>query len=138
MPEWRIRLADFIGNWSVARQIDDRTAGATLHFLGTATFTPDPAGLTYAEAGRLALPDGTTLAAERRYLWRESEDGIAVLFADGRPFHSFGTANPLAAHWCDPDTYRVAYDFAAWPAWSATWDVTGPRKDYRMRSHYSR
>ena len=45
---------------------------------------------------------------------------------------------PVADHWCDPDTYKVRYDFREWPLWRAEWRVTGPRKDYVMRSVYTR
>ena len=43
-----------------------------------------------------------------------------------------------AEHWCDPDMYRVGYDFSAWPEFAATWEVAGPKKAYRMVSRYRR
>ncbi len=120
--------------------IDDRLTGQTGRFTGTATLTADGPGLTYDETGTLTLGPNPPLQATRRYLWRTDEPRIAVLFADGRPFHSFAPAapTPAADHWCDPDSYRVAYDFTRWPDWTATWDVTGPRKDYRMTTRYRR
>ena len=65
--------------------------------------------------------------------------GIAVFFADGRAFHRFVPAADTveADHWCDPDTYKVRYDFSRWPVWQAEWRVTGPRKDYVMQSVYT-
>ena len=42
--------------------------------------------------------------------------------------------SPRTVHLCAPDRYEVAYDFTAWPHWSATWTVEGPRKDYVMTS----
>ena len=61
-----------------------------------------------------------------------------VDYADGRPFHEFDPARPRAAHWCDPDDYRVRYDFTRWPLWRAEWEVRGPRKDYLMMTDYRR
>ncbi len=133
MPE----LDDFQGAWRIARVIEDARAGTTGHFTGIARFTPDGAGLALVETGTLHLAGQAPIAASRRYLWRACPDGIAVHFEDGRFFHDIapGTA-PTARHDCPPDLYHVAYDFAAWPEWRATWVVHGPRKDYVLRSRY--
>ena len=131
-------LADFLGRWTIARTIEDRLTGLPGRFDGTATFVAEGGAVLYAETGQLTLGAGAAVMAERRYRWSEVDGRIAVHFADGRFFHSFDPAGPAAAHWCDPDSYRVAYDFARWPDWSATWDVTGPRKDYRMVSAFRR
>ena len=63
-----------------------------------------------------------------------------VAFHDGRPFHRFAAGESGAGtdHLCGADLYRVAYDWSAWPDWRAVWEVTGPRKDYRMESRYRR
>jgi hypothetical protein len=130
--------AALAGGWRLSREIDDRRAGATGRFEGVATFVPDGAGLVYSEAGELHLAGQPPMRAERRYLWRASAGRVGVLFADGRAFHDFdaGAARPGAVHRCPPDLYRVAYDFSAWPRWTAVWEVRGPRKDYRMVSRY--
>lgn len=136
----RLRIADFAGLWHIRRDIDDRVAGRQGTFRGTATLRPQGAGLwVWHETGWLRFDEGQPLRAERRYLWREDGERIAVLFGDGRPFHDFvpGAAGQ-AAHWCDPDDYRVQYDFAGWPDWQAVWTVRGPRKDYRMTGRLSR
>ena len=60
------------------------------------------------------------MRAERRYLWRDGGAGtIEVFFDDGRFFHRFDAEDhvPGATHACDPDAYRVRYDFRAWPRW---------------------
>ncbi|KNG95384.1 DUF6314 family protein [Pseudaestuariivita atlantica] len=129
-----IGLADFEGRWSLTRRIDDRRAGQEATFDGTAVFAPDGTGLTLTETGWLQPATGPRLQGSRRYLWRE---GIEVFFEDGRPFHRFTPAAPAALHDCPPDTYRVTYDFTRWPRWTATWEVTGPRKDYTMVSAYA-
>ncbi|RBP93682.1 hypothetical protein DFO80_105106 [Rhodobacter sp. 140A] len=133
----RLRLSDFAGEWTIAREIEQAGAG-TARFEGRACFTPEGAGLAYHEAGTLTLPGAAPMRAGRDYLWREEGAEIAVFFSDGRPFHRFDPAAPAAQHWCDPDDYRVRYDFAAWPDWRAEWRVSGPRKAYTMRSLYRR
>lgn len=132
-------LADFEGVWRITREIADRK-GPGGRFEGRAVFCRDGKGLAYSEEGVLTLDGQAPVAAARRYLWRPAGPGrIAVAFPDGRPFHDFALdPEAEAEHRCDPDLYRVAYDFSAWPDWSAAWRVTGPRKDYRLLSRYRR
>lgn len=133
-----MKLWDFEGRWQIAREIDDRLAGRRGVFTGEAVFTRDGEGLAYHEEGVLEVAGVAPMRATRVYLWREGEGGIEVLFDDGRPFHGIYGIGATAHHWCDPDDYNVAYDFDAWPLWRAVWEVTGPRKDYRMVSRYDR
>jgi len=132
-------LEAFISDWRLNRVIEDARAGHRARFTGRARFSPDGAGLRYAESGQLRLPDQPPLTATRDYLWRPGEDGIAVLFADGRPFHVIHPGNaPCAEHTCDPDSYQVSYDFGCWPEWRTIWCAVGPGKDYVMHSQYLR
>ncbi len=133
------RLEDFAGSWCITRRIDDHRAGSVLHFEGDAQFTPSGGGLDYAETGMLRGLGTAPIQATRRYRWEPRGAAIAVFFEDGRQFHEFSPAErPIAAHWCDPDSYRVRYDFSAWPVWSCRWSVDGPRKNYTMQSRYHR
>lgn len=132
-------LADFCGSWSLTRRIEDARAQEVLHLTGTVRFTRNAHGLTCNEEGTLIRPGQPPMTATRRYLWRQDEERILVLFADGRPFHMFVPGQRASAkHDCEPDTYAVDYDFSAWPIWHAVWTVRGPRKDYVMRSDYRR
>lgn len=131
------QLGDFIGLWAVSRRIV-QADGPEASFAGQARFTPQAGGLRYHETGVLTLAGERPMQAERVYLWQAEGAQIVVRFEDGRDFHRFSPADPQAAHWCDPDDYRVCYDFGHWPAWQAEWRVTGPRKDYVMISEYSR
>lgn len=135
MPE----LIEFLGVWQVSRRIADANDPRPARFDGKAAFTPNGSGLTYHESGLLTLGDGQGLRAERTYHWQAGFQGIAVFFADGRPFHAFAAdGDATATHWCDPDTYVVRYDFRNWPDWESCWQVTGPRKNYRMTTLYRR
>ena len=131
-------LADFAGDWSVTRQIEDHLSGQPGLFHGTAWLRAVPEGLAYHETGLLTLGLAAPLTATRDYLWRWAAGRIHVDHADGRRFHDFDPADPQAHHFCDPDDYRVRYDFSGWPEWTADWRVTGPRKDYGSRSCYLR
>lgn len=132
------KLADFEGGWSIARHIEDHRSGQSGHFNGTALFRPVPDGLVYHETGLLTLGHAVPLRATRDYMWRWSAGRIHVYYADGRPFHDFDPADPVAHHSCAPDDYRVRYDFSGWSHWTVDWRVTGPRKDYGSRSTFSR
>lgn len=134
-----MRLGAFEGDWIIARAIEDVRAGERGALDGTARFTPAPDGLLYAEEGMLALGGRPAVPAARRYLWRDGgASAIEVRFEDGRFFHRFYADEdaPSAVHDCAPDQYRVRYDFARWPRWTAEWRVRGPRKDYVMVTDY--
>ncbi len=131
---------DFPGRWKVQRSIEDRLSGQPGAFEGEALFTPFGAGrLRYEEEGHLRLGSGLPMRARRVYLWHVTADGVEVRFEDGRPFHRFGLAGGAGEdHLCGADLYRVTYGFQDWPQWWAGWTVTGPRKNYRMISRYTR
>lgn len=127
-------LADFDGRWRFERHIRHSDAPeATAR--GTAVWDPCEAGLRYVEQGELFIPGHTAMTTERRYIWRAPLD---VYFEDGRFFHTVPAAGGETEHDCPPDTYRVVYRFAAWPAFETVWRVTGPRKDYTMVTRYQR
>lgn len=132
-------LADFAGKWSLSRRIID-ALGPGGEFTGTAVFTPVSAGMDYAEQGVMRWAQGPQMQAGRRYKWRETVGMIAVLFDNGKQFHTFDPAasEPEARHDCAPDLYQVRYDFTHWPDWTQEWRVTGPRKDYRMHTAFAR
>lgn len=130
-------LSDFEGQWTLNRQIKDHLGQMNGAMVGSATFTARADGaLDYREEGTLTLADGSTFAARRFYRWCSDGAGIAVFFDDGGPFHHFRPQGVTdgTTHLCGADTYQVAYDFSNWPRWSATWQVTGPRKRYTSMS----
>lgn len=134
-----ISLQGFEGLWQLTRQIDDHRAGLTGRFEGNAHWRPDGSGLRQVESGTLCYGSGAPMRGSRAYLWRAEAGGIAVAFEDGRPFHWFSATCLAATHDCPPDRYEVTYHFTQWPArWSTVWQVSGPRKDYRMESVFER
>lgn len=135
-----LKAADFAGDWQLDRTITDRHGGMDGTLQGLATLSGQGDVLRYEETGRLKLQSGPVMEATRAYLWTFEDAHVVVRFADGADFHSFipeGTV-PGTTHLCGEDLYDVTYDFRVWPAWTATWSVRGPRKDYTSVSHYSR
>ena len=130
------QLGDLARDWQLTRAISDHLADKEGQFTGTARFTPEPGGLAYRETGTLIYGGQPPLTATRQYHWRAEGDQIVVLFADRTAFHSFCPNAPTARHFCAPDHYDVAYDFAEWPNWTARWQVRGPRKDYVSITRY--
>lgn len=133
MPTKRV-LADFAGTWDVQRQIIP-DQGQHGQFSGNAMWTAQGDALAYAETGTLTLDGARPMHAERCYLWTPELD---IFFDDGRFFHRVPAQGGEAEHWCDPDTYRVHYDFGAWPVFRTRWRVDGPRKGYVMTTTYCR
>lgn len=132
---------DFAGLWRLERRIDDRLAGQVIAARGTARLVADGAGgLVYDEEVLLKLPGRAPVPGHRRYLWQKNGEGFDVRFADGRFFHriDLSATAPACRHDCAPDLYKGRHDFAAWPVWSVSWRVRGPRKDYRMQTTYRR
>ena len=126
------------GRWTLTRQIRHGD-GRLDRLTGQAMFARSGRQLVLTETGVLNVGD-QTLEARQTYIWTEAVGRIDVYFHDQRPFHSvtLGDPAPQTEHLCAPDRYHVAYDFADWPQWSATWRVEGPRKDYEMVSTYVR
>ena len=130
------------GQWSVERQMLDRAAGTRGTFSGVVHFSPtNDGGLALREEGTMRWPTFTG-PASREYLLKPGggPDVLDVFFADGRPFHrmSFTPEANLDDHWCDPDTYRVAYTAEGPDRFSYVWDVSGPRKDLLLASDLKR
>lgn len=131
-------LADFRGEWCLDRRVEDHHGTQSGCLSGRARFSPATGGLRYEEEGVLELGSGAKLAARQAHLWHASPPEIVVRFPDGRDFHRFNSESVASEgrHICGADLYLVRYDFADWPRWRVTWTVSGPRKDYTMRSAY--
>ncbi len=128
------------GTWRLSRTMEDRRAGQRGRFDGQAVFAPQGEGLVYRERGLLRL--GTFEdPAERVYRYGFSAPARAeVAFEDGSRFHSLelSEAGWRVEHRCRNDLYRGLFRLASPGAWEAVWLVTGPRKDHRLVTRYTR
>ena len=127
-----LQIDDFNGLWSLERHIN-HADGTRATFSGQAEWTKAAGGYAYKETGEMRIGDGAPLTAERRYFWKND---LGVYFNDGRFFHDVPPQGGDTYHWCDPDTYNGTYDFTAWPEFSVSWRVKGPKKQYVMHSKY--
>ena len=131
------------GRWMVQRDLLDRADGTRGTFTGVVHFVPadHDGGLALREEGTMRWPTFTG-PATRDYVLKPTarRDTLDVFFPDGRPFHSmsFTPQANLDRHWCDPDTYRVAYNYGDANTFSYSWDVEGPRKDLLLTSRLVR
>lgn len=130
------------GQWTVKRDLLDRANGTRGTFSGVVHFVPaHDGGLALREEGTMRWPTFTG-PASREYLLKTADrpDALDVFFPDGRPFHtmSFTPEANLDQHWCDPDTYRVAYTYEDENRFDYSWDVTGPQKDLLLTSRLVR
>ncbi|MCF2903507.1 DUF6314 family protein [Octadecabacter sp. CECT 8868] len=130
-------ISDFLGVYKVTREIADHRAEARSQFDGQAVIAATAEGATYRETGGLIV-NGQRFEAERSYLWQQAGDRIWVSFEDGRAFHDFDpqSGGLASEHLCGEDMYRGGYEVSDWPLWSVTWNVKGPRKDYRSVTIY--
>lgn len=129
-----VRLSDFLGHWTVTRDITP-AQGQGARFEGTAAWRAVQGGAQYHEIGTLRVGQGTGMTAERRYFWAED---LSVYFEDGRLFHHVPAGGGQTTHLCDPDIYVLDYDFAGWPRFELRHRVSGPRKDYAMITQFTR
>ncbi|WP_083956128.1 DUF6314 family protein [Tersicoccus phoenicis] len=136
-------LTWFAGRWAMERRLDDRRAGRACTVTGTADFTAtdDDDVLAYAEVGTLT-GDGQPSAAVERHLTLHDDGapGVLVRFADGREYVRLELSGGYAegVHHCAPDTYRITVRVDDDDAWTETWHVTGPAKDYTAVTRYRR
>ena len=122
-------LADpraLVGRWALHRTIDDRRGdlgGVVEGVLELSDLGPDRLG--WEERATWHRP-GAEVAVRRGLRLERREGGWWVLFEDGRDFHPWVPGEPVL-HDCRPDTGSPA-------DWSVWWEVTGPAKDYVMRT----
>ncbi len=108
----------------------DRRTGTAGRFEGVATFAADG---RWIEEGTLDF--GGYRGPARREL--RIADGM-VWFADGRPFHPLDLTGGPVEHLCGEDTYTGAYRLHEPDRLEVAWRVTGPEKDQRIDTLYSR
>ena len=128
------------GPWRITRRVRDVRQNLTGKLAGNANFAPAPQGLAYDETGLLRFGhyEGETA---RRYLFAfDRPDAAHVHHADGSLFHPLNLSAGLdnIEHQCGEDHYRGRYRVLWRDRFAVSWDVSGPRKRYRMSTLYKR
>ena len=122
--------ADLTGRWTIGRRVYDLRAGTSGCFAGIATITPDG---RWVEEGTLEF--GPYRGPARREL---RIAGGEVRFADGRPFHPLDLTGAPVKHLCGDDRYVGEFRLVATDRFETTWCITGPGKEARVDTSYSR
>jgi hypothetical protein len=131
-----------VGEWSFVREVPGQA-----NMTGRATVSlVDESTALYEEWAEVRLVDGGILRGEQRYLYRKSEAGFAVLFADTRKlFHELrfhvdpdGCLRASAKHQCGDDVYVSEYRMGVDGSFTVSHAVRGPKKDYVIDTMYRR
>ena len=133
---------DLLGRWRLERSIEDRRGDETLGVTGTTLLEATEDGaVRWHEEGVLRRPGAAPAEVSRTLLvvppTPGGDDAWWVRFADGRPFHPWHPGADLE-HPCGTDVYRGRVDLDLPARWRVRWTVTGPAKDYTMRTTCSR
>jgi hypothetical protein len=133
------------GEWTFVREVPGK---ATM--TGRAHIAPTgPAQASYDETARVLLADGTALTGSQSYRYRRlpaPANGFDVLFAEtGELFERLdfrpapdGSLRADAEHDCPPDHYVSHFTLDAEDHLAVEHSVTGPNKNYVVRSAYRR
>lgn len=134
------------GEWVVRRHFEGSCGGA---FSGKASFAPKADSVSsyqYTEQGELTDSEGKTFDAKQSYRYRLEDRTLQVLkreASDWIVMHELefdlkdGIATAQHVHLCGEDHYATVYrvDFSG--TFEITYSVSGPKKDYRIRSVFS-
>lgn len=128
------------GRWRIARRISDARADMTGRLTGWAVFTPSADGLVHDEAGDLSFGAYRGPVTRTYHLAIESPSTGIVRHADGSLFHALNLMSGMAdiLHACGDDRYRGRYRVLDGNRFSVSWEVTGPRKQYRLATLHRR
>ena len=116
---------------------------------GVASFIQtDKNFLYYKEEGSLILQSDDRISCFQEYIYRCVNDAIVVYFSSDVQvsreflrlefFSESDSAIARASHLCGEDNYDACYEIYDEDNFCVTFEVRGPKKDYKTTSHYSR
>ncbi|WP_019356551.1 DUF6314 family protein [Streptomyces sp. AA1529] len=134
-------LSYLAGEWSVRREVLDRSSGRRGRFDGRAEFRAGTGDeWLHVEQGVFEW-DGVRREAGRTLRLLPGPAGTAeVAFADGRFFHALDLRSGrwTAEHQCGADLYEADFTVVSPAEWRLRWLVHGPAKDQLLDSRYHR
>lgn len=131
------------GEWTFVREVPGKA-----NMTGRARIVSTGVGRArYDETARVRLANGKTLTGSQSYVYRRltpPANGFDVLFSDtGELFEHLdfhpspdGSLRADATHDCAPDRYVSQFTLDAEDRLSVEHAVTGPRKNYVVRTSY--
>jgi hypothetical protein len=126
-----------VGVWSLERSLLDRRTGHTGSVIGTLEVgVLDRDTFRWYEAGEFTW-GGVTRAATRSLRLRRIDGRWWCTFADGGLFHPWQPGLEVT-HPCRADLYRGRIELPNREQMRMTWDVTGPAKDERYDTTFTR
>jgi len=130
---------DLLGTWTLTRTVDDRLGGEVRHVEGSATLAlVDDGHVRWTEEGTMRWSGGEVPVARSLDVLRRADDDWMVHFSDGREFHPWSVGSRVD-HPCGADHYQGLVEAIGPDAWTVTWVVRGPAKDYtRVTVHTDR
>lgn len=125
------KLPDLEGRWRILRRI----APGCTRFSGVADITPQGELLKYTECGKLYCAHATH-DVFRDYLYTVRHENLTIRHPDGRLFLDlvFENGEAKGTHVCGQDTYRALFRIKGKDRILVSYDVSGPRKAYRIVS----
>ena len=135
------------GDWEVRRHFAGSYSGA---FTGKASFAPELEDLStfrYTEQGELTDREGQQFDAKQSYRYRLVMGQLQVLKREGLEWivmhelefsRKANVASASHVHLCGQDHYATVYQVDFSGTWKLSYAVSGPKKDYRICSVYSR
>ncbi|HTU84752.1 MAG TPA: DUF6314 family protein [Solirubrobacteraceae bacterium] len=133
-------LAYLAGTWTLTRAIVDHRSGSSGSFDGVARVHTLGRRGRYEEQGRLRFGGYDGSARRALELVVLDARGVAVLFADGRPFFHLDlvTGTCQAVHRCSLDRYELEFGASSPDLLLERWRVRGPEKDYEAQTTWRR
>jgi hypothetical protein len=128
------------GRWRIARRISDARLGLAGRLAGWADFVPSDDGLIHDEEGDLRFGAYQGPVTRRYHLVIDAPSAGMVRHADGSLFHALdlGSGRADILHRCGEDHYRGRYRVLDQDRFTVSWQVTGPRKQYRLATLHRR
>jgi hypothetical protein len=133
-------LGYLLGTWQVSRAIDDRRAGISGSFDGTAVLAGAPgadllapgARARYTETGTLRYGRHTGPAQRTLDATRLESGAVLLSFTNGQPYIELDLSTGVCErrHPCGEDTYDSAMVVRSADVLEERWLVRGPAKDY--------
>lgn len=128
------------GLWKINRTIIHNNPYSHVEISGTASFSLHNDVLLYHEKANLKnLTQYETYGYRRyRYIYDQNAQKLFKYFDDGKLFYELHFENGSASghHLCNDDTYSAKYQFLSDKNFSLSYEVQGPKKDYRILTEY--
>ncbi len=138
----RLTLDDLIGTWRLWRTVFDRRTQKGSAMWGEATFSPGKEDeLVYVEEVMHRREGKGAYRAKQRYRYKLKEDKLEMYRcneAPNTPFLTLPTEKLQGKAQCGADRYELDWNFKGTEMFLQRYRVLGPRKDYVIRSLFSR